>query len=49
MRSASEVETNIVSAERILHYIRLEPEAPEFKPENEPDEEWPTKGLVEFR
>ncbi|KAI0731222.1 metal resistance protein YCF1 [Earliella scabrosa] len=48
VRSASEVEQNIVSVERILHYIELQPEAPWEVPENVP-ENWPAKGEVEFR
>lgn len=44
----SEVEQNIVSVERILHYIELPPEAPWEVPENVP-EEWPANGEVEFR
>lgn len=48
VRSASEVEQNIVSVERILHYIELAPEAPWEVPENVP-EQWPVKGELEFR
>lgn len=48
VRSASEVETNIVSVERILHYIGLEPEAPAEIPNAIP-EHWPTKGEIEFK
>ena len=48
VRSASEVETNIVSVERILHYIALEPEAPAEIPNAVP-EHWPTKGEIEFK
>ncbi len=48
VRSASEVEQNIVSVERILHYIELSPEAPWEVPENVP-EDWPSEGDVEFR
>ncbi|KAL1943159.1 hypothetical protein VTO73DRAFT_4830 [Trametes versicolor] len=48
VRSASEVEQNIVSVERILHYIELAPEAPWEVPENVP-EQWPAKGELEFR
>ena len=44
----SEVEQNIVSVERILHYIELQPEAPWEVPENVP-EDWPVQGEVEFR
>ncbi|KLO11533.1 metal resistance protein YCF1 [Schizopora paradoxa] len=48
VRSASEVEQNIVSVERILHYVGLEPEAPYELPESKPRESWPEKGEVEF-
>lgn len=50
VRSASEVEQNVVSVERIVHYAKdLEPEAPYEIPENKPASEWPTAGEVEFR
>ncbi|KAG1891814.1 P-loop containing nucleoside triphosphate hydrolase protein, partial [Suillus fuscotomentosus] len=50
VRSASEVEQNVVSVERIVHYAKdLEPEAPYEIPENKPISEWPTAGEVEFR
>lgn len=48
VRSMSEVEQNIVSVERILHYVKLEPEAPAELPGIDP-EDWPTKGEVEFK
>ncbi|TFY68212.1 hypothetical protein EVJ58_g1149 [Rhodofomes roseus] len=48
VRSTSEVETNIVSVERILHYIGLEPEAPAEIPNAVP-ENWPTKGEIVFK
>ena len=48
VRSASEVEQNIVSVERILHYIELPPEAPWEVPGTVP-EDWPVKGEIEFR
>ncbi|KAL6300043.1 metal resistance protein YCF1 [Sparassis latifolia] len=48
VRSASEVEQNIVSVERILHYIQLEPEAPAEIAGAVP-EEWPSSGAIEFR
>lgn len=48
VRSASEVEQNIVSVERILHYIELPPEAPWEVPGTVP-EDWPAKGEIEFR
>ena len=44
----SEVEQNIVSVERILHYVKLEPEAPAELPGIDP-EDWPTQGEVEFK
>lgn len=49
VRSASEVEQNIVSVERILHQSEVPPEAPQEIPENKPSEIWPSKGEVEFR
>ncbi|KAI0065635.1 metal resistance protein YCF1 [Artomyces pyxidatus] len=49
VRSASEVEQNIVSVERMLHYIELQPEAPYELPDAQPAGEWPTKGCVEFK
>ena len=49
VRSASEVEQNIVSVERMLHYIELKPEAPYEIPETHPEDAWPTEGRVEFR
>ncbi|KAG0695819.1 P-loop containing nucleoside triphosphate hydrolase protein [Suillus ampliporus] len=50
VRSASEVEQNVVSVERIVHYAKdLEPEAPYEIPDNKPVSEWPTVGEVEFR
>ncbi|KAG1838637.1 P-loop containing nucleoside triphosphate hydrolase protein [Suillus subalutaceus] len=50
VRSASEVEQNVVSVERIVHYAKdLEHEAPYEIPEDKPASEWPTAGEVEFR
>jgi len=49
VRSASEVEQNIVSVERILHQTEVGPEAPPEIPETKPNESWPGKGEVEFR
>ena len=47
VRSASDVEQNIVSVERILHYVDLKPEAPYEIPETEP-RNWPYAGEVKF-
>lgn len=48
IRSASDVETNIVSVERVLSYIHVEPEAPYEIPESKPDPQWPQAGVVTF-
>jgi ATP-binding cassette subfamily C (CFTR/MRP) protein 1 len=47
VRSASEVEQNVVSVERIMHYVHIPPEAP-YEIEGI-EEAWPTRGEVEFR
>ncbi|KAG8965978.1 hypothetical protein FRC03_012713 [Tulasnella sp. 419] len=49
VRSAGEVEQNIVSVERILGYIALTPEAPYEIPEARPADVWPNKGSIEFK
>ncbi|CAM9756679.1 unnamed protein product, partial [Sphacelaria rigidula] len=50
VRQAAEVENQMVSAERILAYCRLEQEASlESNPENKPADDWPTKGNIEVR
>ena len=49
MRSASEVEQNIVSVERILHQTQVDPEAPHEISHTRPDGLWPSQGAVEFR
>ncbi|KAH7930359.1 P-loop containing nucleoside triphosphate hydrolase protein [Leucogyrophana mollusca] len=50
VRSASEVEQNVVSVERILHYAKEIPsEAPHEIPDHKPSDEWPGEGEVEFR
>ncbi|KAL6451454.1 YCF1 Metal resistance protein YCF1 [Candida maltosa Xu316] len=49
VRMTVEVETNIVSVERILEYSRLTPEAPEIIPDHRPAQDWPNKGIVNFR
>lgn len=48
VRSASEVEQNIVSVERVLGYGELPSEAAEDVPEKKPPKEWPQKGDIEF-
>lgn len=50
VRSASEVEQNVVSVERIIHYANdLLPEAPRELPDSKPLVGWPGAGEVEFR
>ncbi|KAJ1916544.1 hypothetical protein H4219_003711 [Mycoemilia scoparia] len=48
IRMYSEVETNIVSMERIMEYTDLKTEAPEIVPDSRPAPAWPTKGEVVF-
>ena len=48
VRQTVEVETNIVSVERVLEYARLPSEAPEVIPKRRPKMSWPAKGSVEF-
>lgn len=48
VRMTVEVETNIVSVERILEYSDLKSEAPEIIPDHRPPAAWPTDGVVNF-
>lgn len=48
VRQTVEVETNIVSVERVLEYARLPSEAPEIIPTNRPPVSWPPKGALAF-
>ena len=48
VRSATEVETNIVSIERIQEYIDLPSEAPMHIEDKQPKESWPDKGEIVF-
>ncbi|CAK3838118.1 ABC transporter [Lecanosticta acicola] len=48
VRQTVEVETNIVSVERVLEYARLPPEAPEVISKNRPPNSWPSRGAVSF-
>jgi ABC-type multidrug transport system fused ATPase/permease subunit len=49
VRQTVEVETNIVSVERVLEYARLPSEAPEIIAESRPPVAWPAKGEVDFK
>lgn len=48
VRQTVEVETNIVSVERVLEYARLPSEAPEIVPSNRPPASWPARGALSF-
>lgn len=49
VRSATEVETNIVSVERVQEYIELKPEAALSIPETQPGSDWPQSGSLTFK
>ncbi|KAF8636372.1 hypothetical protein AX17_003557 [Amanita inopinata Kibby_2008] len=49
VRSASEVEQNIVSVERILRQTEVQPEAPQEIPDNRPTDGWPSRGEIVFQ
>ena len=49
VRQTVEVETNIVSVERVLEYAKLPSEAPEVISKHRPKISWPSQGAVEFR
>lgn len=49
VRQTVEVETNIVSVERVLEYARLPSEAPEIIPGKRPPVAWPAKGELAFQ
>lgn len=48
VRMTVEVETNIVSVERVLEYSRLKSEAAEIIPDHRPPQEWPQRGEIKF-
>ncbi|KAF7543595.1 hypothetical protein G7Z17_g10612 [Cylindrodendrum hubeiense] len=48
VRQTVEVETNIVSVERVLEYAALPSEAPEIVADKRPSASWPAKGEVDF-
>ena len=48
VRQTVEVETNIVSVERVLEYARLPSEAPEVMSKHRPKISWPANGAVDF-
>ncbi|KAG8166171.1 hypothetical protein KVR01_004723 [Diaporthe batatas] len=48
VRQTVEVETNIVSVERVLEYARLPSEAAEINPNKRPPAAWPASGTISF-
>ncbi|KAJ3017793.1 UNVERIFIED_CONTAM: hypothetical protein HDU68_011483 [Siphonaria sp. JEL0065] len=49
VRQSCEIETNIVSVERMKEYIDIPQEAPYLMPRQAPRESWPENGVIEFR
>jgi ABC-type multidrug transport system fused ATPase/permease subunit len=49
VRMTSDIETNIVSVERINEYAKLKSEAPWEIPEKKPPTNWPTNGQIQYR
>ena len=47
VRTSSDIETNIVSVERINEYAELTPEADWKIPETEPPPDWPKVGSIQ--
>ncbi|KAF9145057.1 hypothetical protein BGX30_010456 [Mortierella sp. GBA39] len=48
VRQYTEIESNIVSVERLKEYVELTPEAPNTIPDHRPPQEWPAEGRVDF-
>ncbi|KAF9359131.1 hypothetical protein BGX26_000075 [Mortierella sp. AD094] len=48
VRQYTEIESNIVSVERLQEYVELKPEAPEIIDDRRPPQDWPAQGRVEF-
>ncbi|TPX54113.1 hypothetical protein PhCBS80983_g06048 [Powellomyces hirtus] len=49
VRQSCEIETNIVSVERMKEYIEIPQEAPYEIPETRPPQNWPESGRIEFK
>ncbi|CAG8520388.1 12933_t:CDS:10 [Funneliformis mosseae] len=49
VRQFCEIETNVVSVERVKEYIDLPSEAPVVIPDNRPDPTWPQNGLIQYQ
>jgi ABC-type multidrug transport system fused ATPase/permease subunit len=48
VRVSGEVETGIVSVERVLEYARLPSEAPDVIHHHRPPISWPTNGAIQY-
>ncbi|KAF9356142.1 hypothetical protein BGX34_010083 [Mortierella sp. NVP85] len=48
VRQYTEIESNIVSVERLQEYVELKPEAPEIIKDHRPPSDWPMEGRVDF-
>ena len=48
IRMSSDIETNVVSVERINEYAELTPEAPWEVSETKPPPDWPTDGNIQY-
>jgi len=48
IKSFSDLETNIVSIERCLEYTKIDSERPDEIPENKPNKDWPSNGVIKF-
>ncbi|KAF9380569.1 hypothetical protein CPB97_008267 [Podila verticillata] len=48
VRQYSEIESNIVSVERLKEYVELPQEAPEILANHRPPQHWPAQGRVDF-
>ena len=46
VRQASELESNIVSVERVKEYSEVPTEAEWMKPDNRPPDNWPAEGRI---
>lgn len=49
VRMSVQIETNIVSVERIYEYCNLTPEAPDVIESCRPDKSWPAQGKITFK
>ncbi|KAJ1562778.1 hypothetical protein HK096_003457 [Nowakowskiella sp. JEL0078] len=49
VRQSCEIETNIVSVERVIEYSEVQTEAPAYCPEIKLPDSWPSSGAVSFK